>query len=172
MKISKTWKLEKVLPKIQGSRFAIHNAKLEGEYLIATNGRTLVRHTVARTESDIDGLIPADAIKASRKNGETLEVGEFVKVGAMTLTRPVGDFPQWQNVIPDGKSSGLRVCKVALDAKLLHDLADALGASGAGDTRIDLEMLVEETDRVSRPISVTSPKSPGSLGVIMPCSEL
>lgn len=97
-------------------------------YLEATNSYILARIPVEVAEDDHEGYLPRQSLALARKQGE-LEAHETVsKVGALGIDRPSREGHQWPDfdqLIPKDKSI---VAAVGINAKLLHELAQALGS--------------------------------------------
>ena len=128
-----------------GTRYGINAPWLaENGDVFATDGRILA--VVPATDPKGDsfgevhrshaGPLPTSAIKAAK--GAVLGVSEdlaFELNGATTpRDRDVGKAPDYAAVIPKGQP----VATVTLNAGLLRDLLDAIGAKGDVDIRIDL----------------------------------
>jgi len=169
MKISKSCKVELIASK-DVTRYVLSNPYLQGNKLIATNGKSLVMIPVERDSEDSDGPIDVEAFKLSRKVLSVIKDSQIIangqlkittKQGQMTMPRTDlngGTFPNWQRVVPDENRGGKKIC---LNAELLYDLAQALGGN---------EVVLEILDDVS-PIVVKGHSDhaiPGSIGVLMP----
>jgi len=169
MKISKTCKVELIASK-DATRYILNNPYLQGDKLIATNGKSLVMIPVERDSEDSDGPINVEAFKLSRKVLSAIKDSQIIangqlkvatKEGQMTMPRRDlngGTFPNWERVIPNENRGGKKIC---LNAELLYDLAQALGGN---------EVVLEILDETS-PIVVKGHSDhaiPGSIGVLMP----
>jgi DNA polymerase III sliding clamp (beta) subunit (PCNA family) len=169
MKISKKCKVELIASK-DNTRYVINNPYLQGDKLIATNGKSLVVLPVERDSEDTDGPINVEAFKLSRKvlscikDSQIIANGELkisTKEGQMTIPRrdlTGGNFPNWKQVIPNENRGGY---KIGLNAEMLYDLAQSLGGN---------EVILEVFDEVSPIIVKAHPNHAisGSLGVLMP----
>jgi len=86
--------------------------------LVATDGKILVATPVDRKQADSigEGLIPAKAIVAARKNGGLLDA---------QIERPEGTFPKWRRVVP--KTTARKYpYDFAVNCDLLKQVQDAL----------------------------------------------
>tara|TARA_R100001530_G_scaffold128893_2_gene98874 strand:- start:1185 stop:1733 length:549 start_codon:yes stop_codon:yes gene_type:complete len=182
MHINKTWKLEKIIPKKDNTRFCTRFALIEDGNLVATNGKAMVVHPIELTAEDHDGFVTIEAIKASRKNGGLIGANSALTVAGTVYLRPDierDQYPSWKNVVPDYDAEGetkVECISFGIDAALLRDVADALGATGNASKSqkcISLQVPVDrETGEVTRPIVVTCADSEGSKGLIMPLTKL
>jgi hypothetical protein len=168
VKIDTRYKLEKVAAKSDQCRPNIEYVKLAkserfGNCAVATNGRSMAIVPIEVSEGDNEqGLISVEALKASRKNrpheGMFMMNGNIELPGSVTFPRPETEiaYPDWTQVLPDQPIK----FTVALNAKLLFELAQALGSDGAVTLRFSDEL---------SPISVTSNHGGnGEFGVMMP----
>ena len=170
MQIDPKWKLEKVAAPRQDNRFATEHVMVENGHIIATDGRGLVAHPIELGELDQNGLISVEAIKASRKNDGNLTAGENVTAGGVTYPRPEKrSYPAWAAVIPDYPNDDAHV-RVVIDAKLLLDIADALGAQKSDRRGSKIVSLTFPTGG-TRPILVQV-ENEGSVGVLMPLASI
>ena len=101
-------------------------------HIIATNGAALVKIPVEIDGEDCAGYLPAVALKEARKLAKKFDSVDLVCNGSAkllngaTYPRGEGQFPNWRQVMP--KEEGKTV--LALDARLLYELAQALGTEG------------------------------------------
>lgn len=163
----------------EAGRYAMHALRLEGNRLVATNGRALAVITVEREKDDTDGLIPADAVQSAVKMGAKdtdaqIEAdGELVVRDAtkeFRFDRPDGEFPKWAAVVPTGKP--IATSEIRFNAKLLLALAQSIGAEkDAPCVRIEfrgegkpMKVFVDGGDDsafgVLMPITVDAPGNP------------
>lgn len=140
MKLHKDCLIEKVLSK-DATRHAITETYLDTENgsgsLIATNGKALAVIPVELEEGDVAGYVVTEGIKQARKADKRAEFPSMKLNGNLKLsngvemprsTLPTGtEFPKWRQVIP--KDEGYAV-EFAFDAKLLYELAQAMGSDG------------------------------------------
>jgi hypothetical protein len=168
MKLNKALKVEKLFSKGRDSRFATHAALLEGENLIATNGRALVKLPIERQEGDTDGLISKEAIVASRKGNQTIQANGSLVAAGITFPRETSsDYPKWRNVVPEPSKMENKVA-VAVNIRLLWEMAQALGCEA---------LTLEFDSSGTRPILATpcgekNNAPEGAIGVIMPLCKL
>ena len=169
MKISKACKVE-LIASTDATRYVLNNPYLQGNKLIATNGKSLVMIPVERDSEDTDGPINVEAFKLSRKvlsgikDSQIIANGQLkvaTKEGQMTMPRKDlkgGTFPNWEKVVPNKNRGGYKIC---LNAELLFDLAQALGGN---------EVVLEILDDSSPIVVKAHPDHavPESLGVLMP----
>lgn len=135
--------------------------------VISTNGAAMAKVPVAIDPLDVAGYVPVAALKEARKlakrdNEATLALNGTAQTsnGATFPRESNATFPNWRQVWPkaEGKT------EVAFDARLLYDLAQAMGTEG-----------VILTFDAGAPIAVRptstkgcTPASLGARGVIMP----
>ena len=174
MKLHKDCLIEKVLCK-DATRHAITETYLDTENgcgsLIATNGKSIAVIPVELEEGDVAGYVATEGIKQARKadkrasfpslklNG-TLKLSNGVEMPRTTL--PTGtQFPQWRQVIP--KDEGYTV-EFAFDAKLLYELAQAMGSDG-----VVIRYKADRKPLLVRPTPLAGcTPCLGSKGVLMP----
>ena len=170
MKLPKNCLVEKVASQ-DSTRPAIGAPYLDidetrAAHIIATNGAALVKVPVEIDGEDCAGYVPAVALKEGRKLAKRSEAinlscnGSAKLLNGATYPRGEGQFPNWRQVWP--KEEGKTV--LALDARLLYELAQALGTEG-----------VVLTFNPGEPITVRAtatkgvqPASVEARGVIMP----
>ncbi len=163
MKLPKTQKIELIAA--DSIRPAIAHPFLEGDKLIATDGRRLVVLPVEREEGDADGRVTEAALKAARRiarKNEPAQIkagGCFAFADGSTLPRPseedFGRFPNYKQVMP---AEGQHPHFVTVNAKFIWEISQALGADS---------IKIAIKDEVS-PVLVTSQQAPGAIAVLMP----
>lgn len=157
MYINKELKLVKAVSK-DAMRPAMQNISFENGYLIATNGLILAIAPANDYEEDTNGLISKEAYEIARKSSTglvKLNGNIELPIEGQTFKRPEHKFTCVYDVIPTAKP----VISIALDAKLLLDLANSLGSKG----KIKLDIIGEE-----KPIRAYTPEG---FGIIMPCKN-
>ena len=173
MKIPKQCKLEKVVSK-NASHEALQHVLIEnidGEAVaVATDGRRLAIVPVTICEEDqIDGpkLIGPKALTEARKQAKQAKESTIGLNGAARMPNgechPIREdlnFPNWRQIVPQGGEYQT----VRLDAKLLFELAQAIGAV---DNRITLQIPVGNP---CGPV-VLEEKTTGAKGILMTCRE-
>ena len=156
MKMDARFKPELIVSKDK-QRVAIATCYLQGKFLLATDGRMLVKIPVEREEGDTDGPVTIEAIAAARKLGRKL--GLVVIACNDALVTPDGasfprnaavSYPQVEQAIP-GKRKEV---KLGLNAALLKALADALGDDGKTGVVLAYEVGADGTPGTT-PISIT-----------------
>lgn len=182
MKIHKDCKVELTASK-DAHRPAIGEPYLDVKdgagFLVSTNGKAMAIVPVEVTDKDASGFLSGECLKAGRKLTRQDVVLEANGVATLTngATMPregVGrneKFPNWRQVVPapDGYNF-----TVALDAKLLWELAQAMGTQGV--------LLNLQTADANKPILVGPHKCgifgdavgfacEGAKGVLMPVSQ-
>lgn len=136
MKIDKSTKIYKSCDK-SGTRPVLSGCFLTKDInnrsiLVAADGYKLAVVHVSESESDThESIIPLEAVKLATKDNKTfIAVNGNVQVMAMgkdtitTFDKIEGTFPNYSQLVPDTKTSEYRI---ALDAKLLLELAESLG---------------------------------------------
>ena len=131
MQIDKKYKLEKVVSK-DPAREHLQNIWITKHHAFATNGMILAAIPIAQDKDDTAGWLSADALKLARKQSSTddirIELNGVQKLpDGTTLLRP-DDSNTFQKIAPIlMRSYRHRKSSIALNARLLKDLADALG---------------------------------------------
>lgn len=166
--------------------------------LVATNSKALAITKATAPEGPIDGWIPREALvprksKRPPPTSVSLLVGddkveEVPEFGAgsyrVHLNRAATrGFPLYKEVVPDIRNHDRRYAVVALDARLLLDLALALGKQERSHPpsrvclivrtvqALDVEGVTAGVDQCGpAPITVLSASNPDAVGVLMPCS--
>lgn len=166
MKIRKDCKIE-LIASNNRTRLCLAQPYLEGDSLVATNGRCLVMLPVVREDGDEDGRISAQALAAARKlvkhSGEISihANGAQVLADGTSLPRATleshGKFPNWKQVVPKLTEIS-HPHRITLNAKYLYEIAQAMGAEA-----ITLSIQDENSAAV-----ITSSANPGAIGVLMP----
>jgi hypothetical protein len=171
MKVSSNCKLEKVTEP-SGTRGTLEHIRLDivndQAKLIACNGHAMAVLNVEADKSEV-GYLPVKALQAARKLVKRGDVniqlnGACELSDGSVLPRPKedeGQYPDWQKVTPD-KPVTLRL---GINAKLLHDLSDALGAHN-NYVSIELTAAPGERSQIG-PMYVRATGVDG-FGVIMP----
>ena len=173
MKIPKQCKLEKIVSK-DASRDALQHILIEnidGEAVaVATDGRRLAIVPVTVCEDDqITGpkLIGPKALMEARKQAKRAKESTIGLNGAAMMpngeVHPIREdlnFPNWRQIVPQGGEYQT----VRLDAKLLFELSQAIGAV---DNRITLQIPVGNP---CGPV-VIEEKTTGGKGILMPWRE-
>lgn len=135
MRLDKKYKIEKAASK-DAAREIINSASLEGNKLIATDGKILAVVPVKNDDGDKDAVIPSKALAAARKGASKhmpLAIdtsGDRIKImctkdgSDIYMDKLPTNFPKWKQVLPKKKRKEL---KVKIDPRLLWDLCQALG---------------------------------------------
>ena len=139
----------------------------DAQSLVATDGCGMVVLPVDAGASDVDGLIPPEAINAARKaavgrNGDAiLAVNGDVKLqDGRTWPKGAATFPDWRSVQPKEAP----VFKVTLNVTLLARLCAALGVHCA-----TLEVGAPGAPIHVIPVAVNGERAmPGSRALLMP----
>jgi len=131
MLIDKKYKLEKVVSK-DPAREHLQNIWITRHHAFATNGMILAAIPITADKEDTIGWLSADALKLARKQSSTDDIrielnGVQQLPDGTTLLRP-DDSNTFPKIVPILlRSYRHRKSRVALNARLLKDLADALG---------------------------------------------
>jgi len=137
MKIDKRYKVEKVIGN-DSTRDVLCNPYLstrDGKgVMVATDGVRLACVPVERDEQDKDGHVSVRALNEARRQAGRTGTPEVICTedtltlldGSTIPRKDQGKYPKWEQVVPavDGNWQ-----KLTLDAKLLHELANAIGSS-------------------------------------------
>lgn len=179
MKIQKTYKLEKVVSK-EPSRAALQQVLVDekDEVAVATNGKVIAIVPVA-LENDrfVNGvrLLPTEAITKARKIAKKNDLSNIGLNGGAVLDDgteiPTVDhaFVNWRQVLPsDAALEG--GFSISLDAKLLHDLAEAIN-DGKDKAQRVVTLHFQNVAPEMSAIKVTTSGPWGAYGVIMPCRK-
>ena len=173
-----------------------HNGK-DTYWLVATDGRTLIKVPVSDAEGDALGPISPSALDAARKLARKAKsgVGE-IRCGLDTLTLSDGStlprpkrpehasFPAYQHVIPppadlrpldkvlfeaSKENPGPYVLKLGLDAELLMQAVKAQGRKGVVEIYVTIQPpTVEEKDTCEVTGPLVLRGRDGVLAVVMP----
>jgi hypothetical protein len=180
MKINKTYKLEKIVSK-DPRRAALQQVLVDekDKVAVASNGKVIAIVPVDITYLDRfeNGvrLLPTEAVTKARKIAKKndpayigLNGGAVLDDGTEIPTEDHVPFPHWRNILPrdadlDGGFS------VALDAKLLHSLAEAINDGKEKAQRVVTLHFHKEAPEMSA-IKVTTRRGE-AYGVIMPCMK-
>jgi hypothetical protein len=140
MEFNKSCKIEKAASKDQ-TRQNLHHPILTksaaGEdVLVACDGHILAVVPVLAFHDDTSGPISGDALALARKNAKKTDAasvranGSLVLADGATLPRPEqeGYYPNWEQILESSKSQEPTVT-LGLNAKLMADLAEALGSN-------------------------------------------
>jgi hypothetical protein len=157
MRLNKIYEIERAASKDLTRQHLCHcYLDVEKKRLVATDGHMLVSVPVTDLDKspgpcpqDESGFVPTDVIKQARKltpktfGGDTIVSanGEHVFIGGATAPRPSQKdchFPPYEQVIPDYREGTPGTVTVALDAKLLLELAKAIGKGGGGAALVKL----------------------------------
>ncbi len=171
-------KIEKAI-EIKSSRQYLSSPYFTGDALVATNGHILAYVPVEHDSSEDDvepGHVPLDAIKHARKTRQldvsTLENGSWVVAGVQFPREDLGKFPDYEQIVktPCELADKDDSITVNLDAKLLYELAQAIGTNSKQPiVRLTFQKNGHGIDTKS-PIHVKASSAPeGAYGLIMPC---
>ena len=175
MKTHKDCKIEAVTSR-DATRMTLSVPYLRGGCLWASDGRAMVKLPVESDESDTEGFVPVDALKAARKLSGRLDKIFVHLNGAASLAngasfpRPTSQtqgFTNWPNcerVFDDafGKETNF---SIALDVKLLAAIAEAMGTD-----QVRLQMTDAQT--VIRVYPVGDAPNVNARGILMPIRTL
>lgn len=171
MKTHKECQIEKVVSR-DASRPGIGFPYFRGGALWATDGRMMVKLPVESDETDTEGWVPVDALKAARKLSGRLDSISVHLNGAATLAngaafpRPGGDefkggqWPNCERVFDDAIGKETKF-SIAFDVKLLAAIADAMGTD-----KVRLQMTDENT--VIRVYPGSDAPNVNARGILMP----
>lgn len=190
MKIKKIYKLDRAVSRTVDSRFATEGVHVDAakRRVVVTDGRIMavVPCELEPTPDGVDALqatdsatVSVEAFKAARKAaGRSAELRLGVDSGTSHIETPAGtqsyrhvagDFPKYEHVLDGARKDSAGGLEVAVNAELLHRLADALGSS----TGAVVLTLPKDPKRaiLVRPFADGSPADTGAdepVGVIMP----
>ena len=166
MKIPKQCKIEKAVSKDK-CREAMMNVLIDTKdtqaKAIATNGKILAIVPIETDATDKLGgerLINKKTIIEARKQGGIISLNgaAVLQNGEVYPVRDDLNFPNWRKVIPDEQKE--TYTSVRFDAKLLFELAQAIGAENHVVT-----LRIPGTPR--QPLVIDEPKT-GGKGILMP----
>ena len=172
MKTHKDCKIE-LIASSGASRYAINEPYLDGDTLVSTNGIALVALKIERGEGDKDGYVTADVLKAARRlTTKAMPEVSIIANGSYTLSdgsvlprKHEGNYPNWRQIMPrtEGESKPRQV--IALNAKVLWEMAQAMGAE-----ELRLEILDGVSAIIVKPACAkkTCAAPEGTIGVLMP----
>jgi hypothetical protein len=129
MKIDKKYEIDRV---VDADCYEIKAAtayaylNTERRELEACNGYSLVRVPVEPEPDDADGPVTAEALKTARKAGRngTAVINSTNKLHPRPATP---DYRCWDQLIPTARIGDPQTVSISLDARLLYDLARAMG---------------------------------------------
>lgn len=141
MELNKRHKIEKVCTPARDNRPVMENPYLREQNgrweLQATDSYKLVAIPVEVSEGDTEGAIPVSAVKGTdsvgkdgiRRIAANGSVSYASKSGGeVTLPRPdKGAFPNFDQLVPAYTHNGTHEFQIAFNAKMLYELAQALG---------------------------------------------
>ena len=171
MKLPKDCLLEKICSKdATRTTLAAPYLDIDAErfaHVIATNGAAMAKVPVEITPEDVAGYVPVGALKEARKLAKREDESALALNGTAqtsngaTFPRESKEtFPNWRQVWPKAEGK----IQLSFDARLLYELAQAMGTEG-----------VTLTFDAGEPIAVRptptkgcTPASFGARGVIMP----
>lgn len=182
MKFEASYEIERIISKdltrpsvicanLEVDRKPGHEASEKKGRLAAMNGHALAVIPV-EVDGDTAGAVPAEAIKLARKaagkHGQAIlacgkEVSLAIPGGTQTFRRDTTPFPNFAQLIPVRNRGDKDTFTVAFDAKLLLELAKAIGTE-----KVILAFSTRDADH--DPILVR-PLAPNAeaFGVLMPC---
>lgn len=137
MRISKHYRPEVVASK-DADRFNLTDPYLDARAarVVATDGRMLVALPVETDKQERSRYLSVHLLKAARSLGEEdapaeIEDQEIRPFGVLWPAEQMGrEFPQWKKALPSFRAGGPGTITLALDAKRLKALADAMGTGG------------------------------------------
>lgn len=170
MKIHKHFKIEAVTSR-DTKRATLSVPYFRGGNLWATDGRAMVKLPVESDETDTEGWVSVDALKAARKlsgRRDTVSIhlnGTATLCNGVTFPRPNyetmgGNWPNCERVFDDAMGKETKF-SIAFDVKLLASIADAMGTD-----KVRLEMTDENT--VIRVYPVIYAPNMNARGVLIP----
>ena len=173
MQIKKCYAPEKILEGVRESTPILKNALLDGNTLVATDGRIIATYPVERGETDTNGLIPYLAFKRG-KEGITKAFSDYemevtkkeIRLkgldGSKTaIESPTGNYPAWKAVADNNPDNYTRV---KINVGLLKQALDALGETKSGYLIIGINK-----DEGYKPVRIAA--SNGAQAYIMPMRE-
>ena len=175
MKTHKDCKIEAVTSR-DATRATLSVPYLRGGCLWATDGRAMVKLPVESDETDTEGFVPVEALKAARKLSGRIDSISVHLNGAATLangatfprpTTQTQGFTTWPNcerVFDDAIGKETKF-SVALDVKLLAAIADAMGTD-----KVRLQMTDENT--AIRVYPGSDAPNVNARGILMPIRTL
>lgn len=133
MKIDSRFKIELAASTDKIFKSAMCQVMFEEGKLVATTGHILASVPVEDSGNDTKGYITPEALKAARKLGkkhgdvQIFANGSFLLSDGSTIPRPEFDgFPDTAPLLESARSRAHEY-RIKLNARLLHNLADALG---------------------------------------------
>lgn len=170
MKINKKCKIELIASKDE-TRSAINDPYLDGNLLVATDGRKMVVLTVELEEGDTDGYISKEALIQARKlaiknNPSIISAKqESLRLANGTILQRKSDtqFPKWKQVIPE-KNDNRK--EISFNAKFLWEMAQSMGAEN-----VKISILDEKSPLIIYPLLFDNPGSK-DYGVLMPVCKI
>ena len=178
MKMDKSHKIENCIsPDTTREHLCKAYLDTEKKRLVATDGHMMAVVPVIVEEGDVSGFVTADAIKTARKVKVNPEVsihcnGALAIDNGPTFARPTdGQFPPYEQVMPEYRQGDAGTITIGLNAGYLHDLMQALGSPKSGIVSLTIPVKVGEDGKLDaglEPIVVGTSNAGGAVGVLMP----
>lgn len=179
MKLHKSCKIESITSHDE-TRYAICESYLSikdgAATLVATNGKAMAMLPVLLDEGDVSGYVSENALKLARKQDKRSDFATVYLNGVAKLsdgstmpregTAKDATFPKWEQVFP--KDESLHTQTIALDAKLLWELAQAMGTQGVVLRVKDGVSAILVSPTATSHHKWNKPACDGAKGILMP----
>lgn len=152
---------------------------VDAKVLVATDGHRLIKHPVEVDPADVSGYISADALKVARKLNRadaqlviraTSDALELLDGTIMPRPTSKNSFPPYDRVIPNYDNRD--TITVALDAKYLMELCQALGGNAKDGTAVSLTFpLPTDGDAMLDPFVVDRSAGSEAVAILMPVNH-
>jgi hypothetical protein len=137
MKISKAYRPELLVAKGKEANALLTDPYLDvkEKRLVATEGHALIALPVDVEKGERSRYLACSLLAAARGLGEAdvpaeIKDQEIVEYGVLWPTAQERTFPDWKSLIPPFKQGDAGTTTIHLNARLLKNLADAMGSAG------------------------------------------
>ncbi len=169
MKIAKHYRPELLVSKGKEPNPLLTDPYLDAkaDRIVATNGHALVALPVETKKAERSRYLACSLLEAARKLGDDdvpaeIQDQEIVEFGVLWPAAQERTFPDWKSLVPKLRRGDPGTTTIALNARLLKSLADAMGTGGG-------VMLTMEVGNALGPILVQPMlPDPEELGLLMP----
>lgn len=171
MKIEKHYRPELVVSKGKDAHPLLTDpfVDVKNERIVATNGHALVALPVTCYPGEASRYLACALLKAGRKTVEDdvpIEIKDekILKAGVLWPTAQERTFPDWKKVMPKFGRGAEGTVTFALNSRLLHQIAEAMGVEGVCLT---IEIAATEENPTAILVSPLNKKA-REVGLLMP----
>lgn len=172
MKIAKHYRPELVVSKGKEPNPLLTDPYLDAkeDRIVASNGRSLVALPVETEKGERSRYLACSLLEAARKLGDPdvpaeIDDQEIVEYGVLWPAAQERTFPDWQRLLPKHRRGSPGTITIALNARLLKQVADAMGTGGG--VRLVVQQDDEEAPILVEPLT----SDPEEIGLLMPMRD-